>query len=82
MPIVGYRAGGVVEAVAHEVTGFLCEPGDLSALNAHLSRLLSEPDLRSSVGRAGRARVLDTFSIEGMTNGNLAVYERVLAQRR
>jgi hypothetical protein len=34
------------------------------------------------MGEAGRARVLAEFSVDAMVDGNLAVYRRVLAERR
>jgi glycosyltransferase involved in cell wall biosynthesis len=70
------------EAVAHGVTGLLVEPGEAGALGAAMSRLLGDAALRRTLGEAGRARILSEFSVEAMVQGNLNVYERVLAERR
>jgi glycosyltransferase involved in cell wall biosynthesis len=82
VPVIASRAGGLSEAVAHGVTGLLVAPGDAGALGAAMSRLLGDAALRRTLGEAGRARILSEFSVEAMVQGNLNVYERVLAERR
>lgn len=82
VPIVTSRAGGLPEAVADGVSGLLTEAGDVPALTAALDRLLAEPELRSRLGQAGRARILNEFSVEAMVRGNLAVYQKLLARRQ
>lgn len=80
VPIVASRAGGLPEAVEDEVTGILIPPGDVVALVAALRRLLDDAILRQRMGLAGRARVLNEFSVDAMVNGNLSIYQAVLAQ--
>jgi glycosyltransferase involved in cell wall biosynthesis len=82
VPIIASRAGGLPEAVADGVTGLLIQPGDVAALGAAMDRLLADPELRRTMGAAGRARILNDFSVEAMVEGNLAVYRRVLETRR
>jgi glycosyltransferase involved in cell wall biosynthesis len=82
VPIVTSRAGGLPEAVEDGVSGLLIPPGDVAALTQALRRLLDEPVLRRQLGAAGRARILSQFSIAAMVDGNLAVYRKVLAERR
>lgn len=63
-PVVGGRSGGVPSVVEHGVTGWLVDPDAPSAvldLAAHLGRLLDEPNLRTRMGRAGRARARARF---------------------
>jgi glycosyltransferase involved in cell wall biosynthesis len=82
VPIVTSRAGGLPEAVADGVSGLLTPPGDVPALIAALRRLLDDAALRRQMGEAGRARILAEFSIDAMVDGNLAIYNKVLAARR
>jgi glycosyltransferase involved in cell wall biosynthesis len=82
VPVIASRAGGLSEAVADGVTGFLVPPGEPDALAAAMRRLLADSTLRRRMGEAGRARVLTEFSVDAMVDGNLAVYLRVLAERR
>jgi glycosyltransferase involved in cell wall biosynthesis len=82
VPIVASRAGGLPEAVEDGVNGLLVPPGDVPALTAALRKLLGDAALRHQFGAAGRARILSQFSIDAMVDGNLAVYRKVLAERR
>src|SRR6266508_2905331 len=63
-PVVSTRLAGIPELVADGETGFLVAPGDPSALAQALEELIQDPELRSSYGRAGRARIEQHFRIE------------------
>lgn len=78
VPVVGFEAGGVVEAVLHEKTGLLVKPEDSEALAGALQRLMDNPDLGRQFGQAGRQRMFDEFSIETMAEKHLKLYESVL----
>ena len=62
-PVVSFRSGGVVEAVADESTGLLCAEKDVDALAANIATLLENSDLRHNMGRQGRARVERDFDV-------------------
>lgn len=55
VPSIGSRIGGVPEAVLHEKTGLLIEPGDVSQLVKCLSELLSNETKRIELGNAARS---------------------------
>jgi glycosyltransferase involved in cell wall biosynthesis len=74
--VVGTRAGGIPEAVVHEETGLLVEPGDAKALAAAMVRLLKDAGLRKQYGEAGRQRVAEHFGVDRLVEGTLAVYEK------
>lgn len=82
VPIIATRAGGMPEAVRDEVNGLLIGPGDVAGLAAAMNRLLDDAALRTRMGEAGRALVLDEFSVEAMCEGNLAIYRKVLEEMR
>jgi len=70
VPVVAGDSGGSAEAVADGVTGLVVEqPDDPDAVAAALDRLLSDPELRVSQGRAGRARACEQFSYERLAGG-------------
>jgi glycosyltransferase involved in cell wall biosynthesis len=75
VPIVLTRAGGAPESVDDGVTGFVCEIGDVEAISARLEQLAGDPELRRSMGAAGRKWVAESFSLEAMIEGSLALYE-------
>jgi glycosyltransferase involved in cell wall biosynthesis len=63
-PVVASRIGGLQFLVNHGTTGLLCEPGDAEGLAGALELLLSDGDLRRSMGRAGRRRFEESGSWE------------------
>jgi glycosyltransferase involved in cell wall biosynthesis len=74
--VVGTRAGGIPEVVVPGQTGLLVAPHDEPALADAIVELLRDPVRRAAMGAAGRARVVEQFSVEKMVLGTLAVYSR------
>ncbi|PZN12837.1 MAG: glycosyl transferase family 1 [Bacillota bacterium] len=79
LPVLASAAGGVPEAVVHGETGFVAPPGDVPAWAGYLERLLADPGLRARLGRAGRRRYEERFTLERMVEQTVAVYETLLA---
>jgi glycosyltransferase involved in cell wall biosynthesis len=73
--IVSTRAGGLPEVVADGETGLLVPPHDEPALAAALVTLLRDASKRAAMGNAGRARVVNEFSVERMVAKTLEAYE-------
>ena len=61
-PVVASAVGGILEVVVDGETGLLVEPGRPHALAAALTRVLENPALGRSMGRAGRRRVEERFT--------------------
>jgi len=61
VPVVATRVTGSPEAVEDGATGRVLEPGHPEALAAALAELLANPDLRRSMGAAGRRRAGELF---------------------
>jgi len=78
LPVVGFHAGGMVEAVEHDKTGLLVAPGDTSALAVAMRRFITDPATGRQLGAAGRQRMESDFSIETMADKHVALYEAVL----
>lgn len=62
-PIVATNVGGIPEIVDNMVTGFLVPPRDSSALAQKILCLLESRNLREQLGRKGKSRVVELFSI-------------------
>jgi glycosyltransferase involved in cell wall biosynthesis len=77
-PVVATPVGGTPEVVADGETGFLVPPRDPQTLARALRRLLADPALRWRMGDAGRTRVEERFSADGMTRRVLALYDEVV----
>lgn len=71
---------GVSWVNQHGKTGYCVAPGNPAELAAALRHLMDNPNLRSEMGEAGRARVEQTFSSATMAEGMLQVYQEVLSQ--
>jgi glycosyltransferase involved in cell wall biosynthesis len=56
LPIVASRLQGLAEAVLHEQTGLLFEPGNPLEMADALERMLDNPELAQAYGRRGRER--------------------------
>ncbi len=64
LPVVAGDTGGVSDAVVDGKTGLLVNPEDPAAIASAVVRLLSDSDLATQLGTAGRARVLAEFTWE------------------
>ncbi len=78
VPVVAFAAGGVQEAVAHEVTGLLVAPGDVDGLALAITRLLDDKSMRTRLGEAGRERMREEFSVATMVKRHSELYRSVI----
>jgi glycosyltransferase involved in cell wall biosynthesis len=78
VPVVGFAAGGLPEAVIDGETGILVPPEDVAALTAAIAGLMDDGERRRSMGEAGRTRMQAEFSIETMVDKHIELYESVL----
>jgi len=58
LPVVAPAAGGPLDLVDHGRTGYLVAPGDAGALAGAVARLAGSPQLRLTMGRAGRQQTM------------------------
>lgn len=77
-PVVAARTGGMPEVVEEGATGLLVPPRDAAALAAAMERLAGDAALRAGMGRAGRARVEERFSLARGTRRVEAIYRGVM----
>ena len=80
-PVVATDAGGIPEAVVDGVTGIIVPVRNPRKMADALLALLRDPDRARAMGKAGKKRVLDRFSVEKMVDGMQHFYERLLAER-
>jgi glycosyltransferase involved in cell wall biosynthesis len=79
--VIACDAGGMPEAVIDQKTGLLVPPDDVDALMAAMESLLSDPERAQAYGAKGRERMLASFSIAAMAQGNANVYRELMATR-
>lgn len=75
-PIIATDAPGCREIVVDGENGLLVPVGNVDALAKAILQLVQSPELREKMGRAGRQRVKDHFSIERVISATLGVYEK------
>jgi starch synthase len=94
--VVASAVGGIKEVVVHGETGYLVpleqhqvapfEPVDPEGFSRGLAesinRLMSDPELRERMGRAGRKRAEEMFSWDAIARQTHDLYARLLAQKR
>ena len=76
--VVGTELEGNPELIQDQRTGLLVPPRDPDALGKALLRLIERPDLAKAMARAGRERVVATFSQETKIRRTEALYRRLL----
>jgi D-inositol-3-phosphate glycosyltransferase len=78
-PVVAAAVGGLVTAVAHDVSGLLVPGHDPADYASALRRLIGDPALRNRLS-TGAVRHAAAFSWERTAEGLLAVYSEALAR--
>ncbi|HET7767629.1 MAG TPA: glycosyltransferase [Chloroflexota bacterium] len=81
-PVVATDVAGTRDVVKHGLTGLLAQPGAIAALAEHVLTLLRDQALARRLGAAGRADVLDRFSVEQMVDRTRQLYEQLVARGR
>lgn len=76
--VIAIKTGGNSEIVIHGETGLLVNVGDPVDLSTAMSRLLKNPLLREDMGKAGRRRVEDKFSMEKILKQYSELYLKAL----
>lgn len=80
-PVVATRGGGVPEIVIDGETGILVPMGDADSMAAAICRLLADPVAATEMGRRGRERVRDHFTIQSTARKVERLYDDVLSRR-
>lgn len=80
LPCVTTEVGSATSWIVQDgVTGYVVAPCDPAALAERIRRL-REPELRATMGKAGRARAGTDFSEAGMIAGVRAAYEKAFTR--
>ncbi|MCL4699663.1 MAG: glycosyltransferase, partial [Burkholderiaceae bacterium] len=74
LPVLATAVGGNAELVSARNTGLVVPPGDAAAMADGLARWATRPEAAKALGRAGRLRAVQRFSLQAMVDGYLALY--------
>jgi len=76
LPVIASDAPGIRELVRHEKTGLLTPVGDVEAIGRAIDRLLESPELRVSMGSAGK-ELAQNLSWSGIARRHLDLFARI-----
>ncbi|MBN3898755.1 MAG: glycosyltransferase family 1 protein [Nostoc sp. NOS(2021)] len=77
-PVVASDVGGLQFTVVDEETGLLAPPQDVDAFASAIDRILLNPEWRDELAKAGRKRVENKFSWDGVANQLSELYTQLL----
>ena len=80
LPVIASDVGGVKESVLDGETGFTPPPRDVEALGDALQQLLSDPELRKTMGLKGRQRFVERFGKQLMLAKTARVYSDLVRE--
>jgi N-acetyl-alpha-D-glucosaminyl L-malate synthase BshA len=80
VPVIASRVGGVPEVVTDGETGFLSEVGDVEKMSEDAARLLTDPALRSEMGKRARESAISRYRTDIVIPQYIEFYERVLGK--
>jgi sugar transferase (PEP-CTERM/EpsH1 system associated) len=78
LPVIATDVGGNAELIAAGITGQLVTAGDPDALAHQIVQLANNPDHARHMGRLGRQRVEEKFSMKAMVDAYLSTYDKLL----
>lgn len=80
-PVVATAVNGCPEIVVDGGTGFLVPPGDTTTWAGRIIDLLEDPAMAAAMGRAGRRRVEERFSLRAIVARIESLYQQVAQTR-
>ena len=81
-PVVATDLGGTREIVVDGETGFLIPSQDVNMLTTKITEILNNPDQGKEMGRRGKQRTCEVFSLEMMATKHLQMYRECLITKR
>ena len=82
LPVIASDVGGLREVVEDGRSGIVVRPANAGAIASAIGRLAESAELRSQMGAAARARVVENYSIETMAARTLALYRECVRKTR
>lgn len=81
LPVVATNVGGTPEVVIHGETGLLVSSNDPDQLADAIVACISDSQRNLEMGRAGRARVVESFSLAQVAKKYFELYQGLLKSR-
>jgi glycosyltransferase involved in cell wall biosynthesis len=81
-PVVAAPVGSTAELVLDGATGLLAQTGDAASFARAIARLLTDAPLRSALGQAARAHVLQGYTDDIMAQKTENFYRLLLSRKK
>lgn len=82
VPVIATNVGGIPSLIKDGETGLLVNPGDPDALADAIIRVLNDKELAKRLGTQAREFILREFNSDLMVEDTLAVYQKVIGDRK
>lgn len=82
LPVIATDVGGNADLVAHGETGTIVPANSPAAITEALAPLARDPELARRMGRAGRVRAQERYSLQAMVATYQGVYDQQLRRIR
>ncbi len=76
-PVLGSRSGGMIEVIAHGISGWIVDQGNPAALEEGFRFFLTHPHESRTMGEEGYRRAKELFSLERMVEEYEKLYRRL-----
>ena len=80
MPVIGADSPGIREMIDHGVNGYLCST-DPANIRKAIEQLLSNPDLRRTLGNNARQYAKENFCLDRIVEMEYDLYQEILNER-
>lgn len=78
LPVICAKAGGPCDIVKDHVTGVFVKPGDLGDAVEKMRWCLKHPEQMKQYGMAGRKRAEELYSITGVAEQHIRMFEKIV----
>ena len=79
LPVIASRVGGIPFQLDHDLTGWLCEPGNVDQLAELIARLGKDAESVRRVGKAAKAVALERYPASTVASATMSVYRGMLS---
>lgn len=77
LPVISTNEGGIPDVVKHNETGFIVEKKNPDELAESIKQLIKDPELAKQMGKKGRARFLEHYTLEVFENRLINILNQI-----
>lgn len=78
LPVVSFSSGGIDEVIDHGKDGFLAKTRDVDDVTKYVIRIVTNPELRHSLGAAARQKIQSQFELKSQGQQFIDLYTSLI----